>query len=224
LTDLSAGASCSIAVRFCPVTAGAKSALIKIDSSASNTPSLSLALYSAEPAISQAQRRIAPVLSSIELRDSNGNVFDPLSTPLTPGEIYGLEFDILGYHTAYDAWVVLFKCEATDTGDCGVSFASGVTSITAKLNGAASPSSWSYDVDNESVDAQNFQYNTSICVVEAGNYVLRIFQRSENDSLAANFTLSLMMPGNLGLPSYSSDNSGRRLSLSASGASGVCPP
>jgi hypothetical protein len=60
--------------------------------------------------------------------------------------------------------------------------------------------------------------------VEAGNYVLRIFQRSENDSLAANFTLSLMMPGNLGLPSYSSDNSGRRLSLSAAGASGVCPP
>jgi hypothetical protein len=213
--ELLPGSSCLISVRFCPLSAGAKSARVEV---VSDVASLSLALYSAEPIISQAQRRLAPVLSSIEIDDL------PVDGNLIPGDIYPVEFNILGYQVAYDAWLVVFKCSEPDDGLCGLSFAQGVSSISAKLSGNPGASSWSYTVDNETVDAQSFTFNTRVCVPEPGNYVMRLFQRSGSDTLAGNFTLSLLIPGNLSLPSYAIDDSGRRLSFTAVGGQGICPP
>jgi hypothetical protein len=211
---LSDGASCQVSVAYCAAS-NAATDVLQLYVEDSTSPLKSAALYSEVSDSEEAQRRLPPVMSSVSLTPSavmNGDVAE-----LNAGVSYTVDFSILGYHAGYDAWAVWFKCSVGDS-TCGDDFSNGYFYLSSKLAGSASPSVWSY----EGVSAQEFSYNDSICFEEAGEYVLRLYRRSINDALTANGSLSLLMPGNSGLPSYEVDKSGRRLSVSVV-TDGVCP-
>lgn len=200
-TILSAGGSCTLEVSFVPASSGAKAALLQLPSDDSDTPTLSAFLSNFEDSLSEATRRMPPILSASDL-----------PATLASGQSVTLTWSLYGYDEGYLSSVVMFDCTAQT--DCGASFGgtkfidSGLLEPTAQSAGP-----WSFD----SAQSQRYDYSytfTAPTVATLTETVVRFYVKSAADQDAGYTSLSLLIPGNVdGLGAYFYDNAGRRLKV-----------
>ncbi len=202
--SLAAGGSCTFDLIYCPTqTEVTATALVQIATNDEQTPLASAALTSGEGLSEIAKRRIPGIVSDLSINPV------PVNNELTEGVEYTFTFTFSGYHESYQLAAAYFDCtQVAELSDCGLSFAhsfgnSGFVSPSSQTTG-----SWS----DETVSNQDFTYMMTYTVpnVDADQQmVLRLYQRSNEASIAGQFSLSALLPGNLSAQYF--DASGRRL-------------
>ncbi|HIJ84657.1 MAG TPA: DUF1566 domain-containing protein [Magnetococcales bacterium] len=153
----------------------------------------------AETIQEEAARRLPPVLDSLVM-----------SERILSGQSYTIQWTLMGYHVGYKSEVALFNCAGKAQGTCG----SDVAEAFVTSGNLAATSSAAGDWNYEGVVATRSHYTytfTAPTVTTDTSMVLRFFQIDNNDAVAGEGSLSLVVPG--GLPPYVDfyDTSGRRL-------------
>jgi len=201
---------CTIDVSFRPFTAGSKLAMLELPVSDAETPVISAFLMSEEDYVKQGERRLPAMLSSTNL-----------GLTVDPSENKTINWTALGYHENYESYLVVFNCGQPPVDpDCGSVFNPvdpeviyfspfGVPAMSVTQQ-----DEWIY----KGKEAQLFHYETTISsalwaakVHIDDELVVRFFYKSTDDAAAGNGSLSLLVPGNLGVDYF--DNEGRRLRL-----------
>lgn len=200
-TLLSAGASCTVEVSFVPASSGAKAAFLLVPSDDSDTPTLSAFLSNFEDSLSEATRRLPPILSA-----SN------LPATLASGQSMTLTWSLYGYDEDHLSSVVVFNC--TGQVDCGASYSATKfvdSGLLTPVSSGVGP--WSFD----SAQSQRYDYSytfTAPVVTQLTETVVRFYVKSAADKAAGYTSLSLLVPGNVdGLGAYFYDDAGRRLKV-----------
>src|SRR5512133_3571534 len=131
---LAPGASCTVEVSFSPAGRGSKNANLLIPYGSSKT--LTAFLTNTTSAVVEAQRRLAPVLSSIVIPDS-----------LVPGSTYTLTWSLEGYDSNNMTNIMLFDCTGISDGSCGNNYTDSskfAESTPIAASSAASAGNWTY--------------------------------------------------------------------------------
>ena len=144
----------------------------------------------------KAERRMPPVLSSLEVPEQ-----------LISGVAHTIRWSILGYHDNYRSIIAFFNCQGIPD-SCGESwgqneFNSGRLSPVSSGDG-----SWTYSGVQSKL--YQFEYTFTPSVDTLTDYVIRFYRINNIDDIAGKSTLSLLLPGGLAGISYY-DTSGRRL-------------
>ena len=144
----------------------------------------------------KAERRMPPVLSSLEMPEQ-----------LISGVEYTIRWSMLGYHDNYRSIIAFFNCRTTPD-DCGANsgqkeFHSGRLSPVSSEDGA-----WTYSGVQSRL--YHYEYTFTPNVDISTDYVIRFYRINSIDDAGGKSTLSLLLPGGLPNVSYH-DTSGRML-------------
>lgn len=192
--------SCNVDVVFAPITAGSKLATVKLVTSDEESPEIAAFLQSEESYENQAERRLPAILQATDV-----------GTSVTEGDT--VTWSILGYQDGYESYFALFDCNNISAGECGESFDSNIfvsTEDTPASEGVISSQEvWTYRGEA----AQVFTYSARLPnnLNSSNDLVLRFYHKSLNDAAANEGSMSLLVPGNLGVNYYGND--GRRIQL-----------
>ena len=200
--DISPGSSCQIGVRFLPVTAGKKMAMLTMQS-LTNGKFVSAFVASEEHTLSQAKRRLPLIVNSMSLPST-----------MQGGVSYAISWSALGYDDDYETKLVAFDCTGLTKPACGVNWGdriwdSGDLNYLTKVEDPI----WTYYANN----ANSFSYSTDFVAPTdmpgTNDIVFRLYQRSLDDALSSKPSISLVIPGGAGLvKAQYYDLEGRRVS------------
>lgn len=202
--------SCTVQVKFCPITTGHKIAMLSVPSDDPETPVLVSLLRnnSTESLEDEARRRAPPVIFGVVVKDASEVTIT--DGRLDSGSVYTFEWTILGYHASYRSAVAFFNCDGISDGSCGDFHSSNV----ATSGGISAASQGVGIFDFGGVVSKTFTYSYSFTAPNVGvdtEFVLRFFHLSATDDATGNRSLSVLIPGGLGLGYY--DEEGRKLSV-----------
>lgn len=202
---LTAGAGCSVAVLFKPLSRGTKSAELRIPSDDLQTPVLCAFLTNQISAEAEAQQRMPPVL-----------VANLIPEQMRAGQSYELSWTLEGYHDAYTSYAVLFDC--TRQSECGANYGDASKFAESAVMSAAqiTPGKWTYRGER----TQYFRYVWNFTVpakrkdgkdwaVGGTEIVVRFYNKSDIDAALNSGSVSLLIPGNQSAVYY--DTAGRRI-------------
>lgn len=214
-TTLALNESCSVGVKFKPTTSGVKSAVLSV-AYGSGSEKLSIFLTNYESTALKAKNTLPPVMSALSI-----------SEEMNASSSYDLNWSAMGYHDDYAIIMVMFDCTGLAAGTCGSSYGSSEKFYESAPLSASTTSvgDWS----SNGVVATNFNYTHSFSVPatrvggsawsDAGTpIVIRFYNKSSEDSIAGNPSISLIIPGGLSNDYY--DTSGRKVQKIICPASG----
>ena len=196
--NLVANASCTIQAHHQPSSLGTKSAMLQISTDDPDNATISIYLNNDETIEQEAERRLPPVLNSLEIPEN-----------MTAGQTYTLNWSVLGYHDDYSTWIVFFDCDGI-TENCGSSFSSNFE-FSSKLSPTLIESGeWSYN----GIQAKVFHYSYSFTPSTSRfntqkKIVVRFYRKNGKDDFVGNSSLSLIIPGDHSDHYY--DTTGRRI-------------
>lgn len=202
---LSPEEECTIEVTFQPTWLGSSMAYLQIVTDSTNTPELKAFLSNHEDTLKQAQRRLPPVLYSLNIPEN-----------MDRNTLHTLEWSILGYHDSYESVVALFDCTGKAPGTCGANFAENfATSGLITASGTTPQPTWTY----QGISATEHHYSYAFTPATEGfpayapgtyEIVVRFYRKNNMDVMSGEASLSLLVPGSLTNTYY--DNEGRRIS------------
>jgi hypothetical protein len=202
---LSPGQECYIEVRFQPNWLGSSMATLQIVTDSANTPNLTAFLSNDEGKVKQAQRRLPPVLYSLNIPEN-----------MVKTSNYNLEWSILGYHDSYESVIALFDCTGKALGTCGANFSENfATSGLINATNTTPQPTWTYQGIAAVEHHYTFTFNANtegFPQSAPGNHpiVVRFYSKNNMDAMSGEASLSLLIPGSLTNVYY--DNEGRRIS------------
>ena len=194
---LGTGASCAVAVKFCPTSLGSKGANLQIPLSNSVTPVLSAYLHNYESTDEEARRRMPTVLQSLEIPEV-----------MSGGQSYTLAWSQLGYGESYLSNIVFFDCTGTANGACGDSYGGNFQSSGYLAPESVETGDWSYN----GVVSRRFNYRYTFVaplLAHPAEMAIRFYSKSQDDAESGNAGLSTLIPANLAARYYGQD--GRRI-------------
>ena len=203
---LTAGADCTVSVDFKPASTGTKSAYLRIPFG-SSAKILSAFLTNSAGAVAEAQERMPPVLSAVNIPET-----------MTAGTLYDLSWTLEGYNDSYTSYAVMFDCTGISDGSCGNAYGDTTrfaestvldpTTTTAgnwQYSGVTSKAftyHWSFNPDTRSGGAP-------FAVTPGTDVVVRFYLKSNIDTARGSASVSLLIPGNQASSYY--DTAGRRI-------------
>lgn len=195
---------CTIDVKYHPTSFGSKMAMLQVVTDAPNTPTIVAFLSNDEGNVNQAERRLPPVLFSLNMTETM------IST-----NPYMIEWSMLGYHDSYQSVVALFDCTNKLAGDCGVDFSDNFFNSGLITSTSTTPQpTWTFN--GEAAVEHHFEQAFTPDVngfpqTLSGTYqiVARFYRKNNMDVMSGEPSLSLMIPGNLSSQYY--DKEGRRI-------------
>ena len=195
---------CGVDVAYSPTSFGSKMAMLQVNTNATNSPALFAFLSNDEDTRKEAERRLPPVLFSVNIPEN-----------MDRNTLYTLNWSILGYHESYQSVIALFDCAGKAAGTCGANFAENFANsglITA--TGTTPQPAWTFN--GEPAVEHHYSYaftpaSEGFPAYASGSYeiVVRFYRKNNMDVMSGEASLSLMIPGNLSGTYY--DNEGRRI-------------
>jgi hypothetical protein len=190
---------------------------LRIPSDDPETPVLTAFVTNARNPLTEAQTRMAPVLSASTIPEA-----------MKAGESYALTWSLegypmtaapTGYENDYVTYIALFDCTGITDGSCGAYYSDTsrfaeagpltATSVTAgkwTYNGAQTKSynySWNFTVPSTR------EGGTAWAALPGTEIVVRLYFKNEIDAERNKPSVSLLIPGNQSLEYY--DTAGRRI-------------
>lgn len=216
--SLANGSSCEVNVTFSPIKFGSKMAYLNIGTNVAGTPNLTAFLSNDEDIASEAQRRFPPVLTEVKVLQGATEV-DLLTTALTSGQTYTIEWKLLGYDDVYASYPAFFDCGATApsvSSTCGNDFVNRVTTIASADitdDTGVEQNFWRYQTEKARYYSfsQTFTVAASDLTGGAGEYymALRFYYKNSIDISANSSAISLIAPANIaGIGKEVADKSG----------------
>ena len=210
---IATASSCTFTMVYCPSgnaneLGSSAGAMVQVASSSSNSAIIEAAMATHEGSRQQAQRRLPPVVSAFTIKDAAQNLVT--DAQLTEGETYTIDYTASGYHSSYSIVAVWFDCSLAQPDKCGLSFDHLLSHTGFKTPDSQVDGSWGYGAITITDFGYSFSF-TAPLVDQDSELVLRFYQKSQEDIVAGDTSLSLMLPGNL--PLNYADTSGRRASL-----------
>jgi hypothetical protein len=208
--SLAKDSSCSFGVKFIPQSSGIKSAIVNIPYGDNHT--LNLMLTNHENKTHEAKRRIAPIVTSLDM-----------PSEMNATTTYTLGYAITGYHDSYETTIAIFDCSGTTGGECGASLQSSSKIYeSTQTHTNTAKGIYSY----RDIDSTEFSYSCSFTPpatradgsawqAQGTPIVVRLYVKSDEDISAQKRSLSLIIPHGLAKDHY--DASGRKVELS------ICP-
>jgi hypothetical protein len=196
--SLAANTSCTIQAHHQPSSLGTKSAMLQISTDDPDNATISIYLNNDETIEQEAERRLPPVLNSLEIPEN-----------MTAGQTYTLNWSVLGYHDDYSTWAVFFDCHGI-TENCGSSFSSNFE-FSSKLSPTLiEPGEWSYNGIQSKVFHYSYNFTPSTSRFNTQKkIVIRFYRKNGKDDFVGNSSLSLIIPGDHSDHYY--DTTGRRI-------------
>lgn len=214
-TTLAAGSECDFQLVFCPTSNGNKAAYIEIGTNVefgtpTKTRKITSALFNYEAAEDAAKRRVPPIITDISLAPAVTNA------ELANSTNYALTLKLQGYSADYQIYMVVFQCAEAQAARCGKYYdenrvyEQGFINDSSNTLGGGDISYTGAGNTNEFTFV-TASFNTASDLGGAGSYVVRFYQKSEQEMLNGEQSISLMAPGNLSLPAYDHGRGGRLL-------------
>ncbi len=199
---LAASNSCTMEVGFSPTTFGSKTVALRIPTDSTTTPSISAFFSNDEDIQHQAERRLPPVIFSLNIPET-----------LQADTQYTLQWSLLGYHETYFSSIALFDCSDKGQDSCGGSWGDNFAYAGNLIPESIEPSNWG--LSDQAAYEMHYSYTFTPSDKQsfsAGDtpIVIRFYQKSTMDKNANESSLSLLVPGGLTERYY--DSEGRRIS------------
>jgi len=199
---LDPGLECTIEVSYLPTSFGSKMAMLQVPTDAPNSPGLVAFLSNDEDNAKQAERRLPPVLFSLNIPEVMDN-----------GSYHPLSWSILGYHDSYKVIIAFFDCTGKAPGTCGANIGENFRSAIINATGTTPQPGWNFNGEAAVQHHYNYSFDASTFpqVTPPGNHqiVVRFYAINNMDSMSQESSLSLLIPGDLTSEYY--DSEGRRI-------------
>ncbi len=186
---LASSTSCTMEVSFSPTTFGSKTVALKIPTDSNVTPSISAFFTNDEDIQHQAERRLPPVIFSLNIPEV-----------LQADTQYTLQWTLLGYHETYFSSIALFDCSNKDQDSCGGSWGDNFAYAGNLTPESIEQSNWGLS----SQAAYEMHYSYTFTPNDKQSFpsgdtpiVIRFYQKSTMDKNANESSLSLLVPGGL---------------------------
>ena len=212
-TTLSPDTSCTFQVVFCaPNANGNHAGEINVPTDSVTTPVLTSALFNYEADHNEAERRLPPVVSELEIRNVDlGNIL-VTDGQIASGDMHSYTWTITGYHPTYESAVAFFNCDGTTHPNCGSNFGTNIFESGLMVPGSTAAGTWTYNGIIANTYTYTVNHTLTYNAVETNEYVLRFYRKSGQDVQTGNSSISGLIPGNI-MPLRSDyyDTSGRRI-------------